>query len=285
LDFVNFEEAKKRLGKSDEELQGMIKRGDLRAFRDGGAWKFRKEDVDAKAGGPAAPAEGEKDAGDTLMSIDADILFAEEEGVPADSAAETWIAADAEGVFPGAAQATPAPEQPRGVEEAMSAPETEPAPLALSPETDESSLGAVLSDEELGGTGTAAPLNAEEEPVIAIDAESGLASVVPGTTSGSAIAPSRTRVVTLVEPPAHHGAFTFMLGLATVALGLAIFAMISFLTNGVPGWLVALTRNDKEASMAPLIIWISAAVVVGVAAGIGYYLDKQRSARESLGNI
>jgi len=269
LDFVNFEEAKKLLGKTDDELQGMIKRGDLRAFRDGGTWKFRKEDIDAKGG---ATAEGAKDSGDTLMSIDADILFAEEEGVPADSAAETWIAADTEGVFPAAQGAS---ESPSGVEQAMSAPEAEPAPLALSPETDESSLGAVLSDEELGGGSQA---GGEEEPVIAIDAESGVASVVPGAASGTAMAPSRTRMVTLIEPPAHHGAFTFILALAAVCLGLAIIATTSFLSGGMPPWLVAMSKEST-----PLIIWIAVVVVAGIAAGIGFYLEKQRTAREALG--
>jgi len=117
MDFVPFEEAKKRLGKTDAELQEMIKKGELRAFRDGGTWKFRQEDIDAKSGAPAGAkaGEGEKDAGDTLMSIDADILFAEEEEVPADSAAETWIAADTEGVFPAGA----GHEQGRGVSDAM----------------------------------------------------------------------------------------------------------------------------------------------------------------------
>ena len=263
MDFTNFEEAKQRLGKTDEELQAIIDKGELRVFRDGGELKFRKEDIDAMAGG-AAPAEEEADAGDTLMSIDADILFAEEEEVPADSAAETWIAADTEGVFPA--------ETARGVEEAMAAPETEPAPLALSPETDESSLGAVLSDEELG---VAEEIG--EEPVIAVDAESGLASVT-GPSGASAVAPSRTRIVTLVEPPAHHAHFTFMLGLAAVGLGLAVLGLIGLLQGSVPGALESLASENT-----PLIILVAGAVIVGIAALVGHVLDKQRAARETLG--
>ena len=263
MDFANFEEAKQRLGKTDEELQAIIDKGELRVFRDGGELKFRKEDIDAMAGG-AAPAEEEADAGDTLMSIDADILFAEEEEVPADSAAETWIAADTEGVFP--------TEAARGVEEAMAAPETEPAPLALSPETDESSLGAVLSDEELG---VAEEIG--EEPVIAVDAESGLASVT-GPSGASAVAPSRTRIVTLVEPPAHHAHFTFMLGLAAVGLGLAVLGLIGLLQGSVPGALESLASENT-----PLIILVAGIVIVGIAALVGHVLDKQRAARETLG--
>jgi len=278
VDFVSFEEAKQRLGKSDEELRQMIDGGDLRVFRDGGALKFRQEDIDALAGGPAPSAEGreagageeeEESAGDTLMSIDADILFAEEEEQPADSAAETWIAADTEGVFPGEAVGA---EQLSGMEEAMAAPETEPAPLALSPETDESSLGAVLSEEELA----AGREEGFEEPVIAIDAESGAASVVSGAPAG--VAPSRTRIVTLVEPPAHHAQFTFMLGLAAAALALVALAAIALLRGTVPGALEAVTSGNT-----PFILIISGAVVIGIASMVGYVLDKQRAAREAIG--
>ncbi len=300
MGFVSFEDAKERLGKSGEELQQMIDSGDLRVFRDGGALKFRQEDIDALAGGPAPSAEGgeaaageaaaggaaageggageggageeeaeEESAGDTLMSIDADILFAEEEEQPADSAAETWIAADTEGVFPGEAGGE---EQLGGMEEAMAAPETEPAPLALSPETDESSLGAVLSEEELAA-GTEEEFG---EPVIAIDAESGAASVVSGGPSG--VAPSRTRIVTLVEPPAHHAQFTFMLGLAAAALGLVVLAAVALLRGTVPGALEAVTSGNT-----PLILIAGGAVIIGISAMVGYVLDKQRAAREAIG--
>lgn len=266
-DFVTFEEAKKRLGKTDQELQAMMDKGELRGFRDAGTWKFRKEDIDAKAG-----AEGgeKKDSGDTLMSIDADILFAEEEEVPADSAAETWIAADTEGVFPAQAAAD---EQARGVEEAMAAPETEPAPLALSPETDESSLGAVLSDEELG----AAP-GGGEEPVIAVDAESGVASVSGGASGASAA--SRTRVVTLVEPPAHHAQFTFMLALAAIALGLGAYVIMGVLSHTQPSLVKQLAGESVG-----LMVFVGVAVVVVIAALVGFVLDKNRAAREAAGSL
>jgi hypothetical protein len=263
-DFVTFEEAKKRLGKTDQELQAMMDKGELRGFRDAGTWKFRKEDIDAKAG-----AEGgeKKDSGDTLMSIDADILFAEEEEVPADSAAETWIAADTEGVFPAQAAAD---EQARGVEQAMAAPETEPAPLALSPETDESSLGAVLSDEELG-----AGAGGGEEPVIAVDAESGVASVSGGTSAAS-----RTRVVTLVEPPAHHAQFTFMLGLAAIALGLGAYVIMGVLSHTPPSLVEKLAGESVG-----LIVFVGVVVVVVIAALVGFVLDKNRAAREAAGTL
>jgi hypothetical protein len=258
MDFVDFEGAKKRLGKSDAELQDMIKKGELRAFRDGGTWKFRSEDIDAKAGAApaAAKAEGAKEAGDTLMSIDADILFAEEEEVPADSAAETWIAADTEGVFPGAAG---------GMSEAMTAPEAQPAPLALSPETDESSLGAVLSDEELGGG---------EEPVLAVD-ESALAGMGPSGSATAPLAPSRTRIVTLIEPPAHHAQFTIMLALGAIGLGVGAYILMAVLASLPAEMGQALPQFFQwlGTEMNGLFVVIGAAVVVGIAALIGYFLD------------
>ena len=276
MEFVTFEEAKKRLGKTDEQLQDMIKNGQVRAFRDAGTWKFRQEDVAALAGGaaPAAPPAGEKeeDAGDTLMSIDADILFAEEEEVPADSAAETWIAADTEGVFPG--EAAPGEEKPIGVEAAMAAPEAEPAPLALSPETDESSLQEVLSEEEVAGeAGVFA-----EEPVIAVDTESGVAAVVATSSTKSGIAVSRTRIVTLVEGPAHHGSFTVLLGMTTAALGFTMFALLALLAGARPGVVVSIGEGN-----AGVVILFGGAVVAAVVAVIGYVLEKQRGAREAAG--
>lgn len=260
--FTTFDDAKKRLGKTDEELKAMIDKKELRAFRDGATWKFREEDIDA-----IAPAAAEADAGDTLMSIDADILFAEEEEVPADSAAETWIAADTEGVFPGGGG--PGSEQARGLEQAMTAPEAEPAPLALSPETDESSLGAVLSDEELG----AEPAG---EPVIAVDAESGVASVMSGT--GGASVPSHTRIVTLVEPPAHHAEYTFMLVLALAGLGVAAVGFMAAMTGGVPSFMEALVKGNT-----PMIVIGVTGVLIAIAAVVGFILGKQRAAREAMG--
>ena len=286
MDFMSFEEVKQRLGKTDAEIEEMRKKGELRAFRDGATWKFRKEDIEALAAA-APPADG-KEAGDTLMSIDADILFAEEEEVPADSAAETWIAADTEGVFPAGPAAA---EQPRGVTEAMSAPETEPAPLALSPETDESSLGAVLSEEELGAGAEA------EGPVIAVDAESGLAQVVPSGGS-AAVAPSRTRIVTLIEPPAHHGEFTFLLAVTALALACAALVVIFAMTaagfpantaimegspqmqgpSGSAFFLMALMGSGST----PLVVVVVVAVIAAIAVLVGYVFQKQRAAREAL---
>ena len=280
MEFVTFEEAKARLGKTGEQLQEMIKSGQVRAFRDGGTWKFRKEDIDAMAGKPAgaepvgpAGEKKEEGKGDTLMSIDADILFAEEEEVPADSAAETWIAADTEGVFP--SEAAPGEEKPLGVEEALTAPEAKPAPLALSPETDESSLQEVLSEEEM-----AEEVEGDvfaEEPVIAVDTESGVASVVPSSATRSGVAASRTRIVTLVEGPAHHASFTVMLGMTTVALGFTVFSLTALLAGAKPSLVMGIGE-----STAGVIILAAGIFVTGVVTVIGIILEKQRKAREAM---
>ena len=287
MEFVTFEEAKTRLGKTAEQLQEMIKSGAIRAFRDGAVWKFRKADIDAMAPSaeapPQAPApaagagpageEKEEGAGDTLMSIDADILFAEEEEVPADSAAETWIAADTEGVFPGEAAA--GEEKPLGVEEALIAPQAEPAPLALSPETDESSLQEVLSEEEMaeevGGDVFA------EEPVIAVDTESGVASVVPSSATRSGMGASRTRIVTLIEGPAHHPSFTVMLGMTTVALAFTVFVLAALLAGAKPGLVMTIGEGTAGVAILAVGIFVTGAVTV-----IGLLLEKQRKARDAM---
>ncbi len=320
MDFVNFEDAKQRLGKGDEELQEMIRKGKIRAFRDEGTWKFRKQDIAAMAGDvPAeeeteeeltlepsapttpeamAPVEAEEgpvpalapsgeeepplvdegldeDAGDTLMSIDADILFAEEEEIPADSAAETWIAADTESVFPGAE--APGEERISGVEEALTAPEAEPAPLALSPETDESSLQEVLSDDELA-PGAEEDVFAEE-PVIAVDSESGLASVIStSSASTSGIAPSRTRIVTLVEPPAHHGAFTVLMALAVLCLIIATMVLVALTTNNPASFVKGLGGGSIGLVVIGMGIVLSVAIAI-----VGWVLEGQRARREAVG--
>jgi hypothetical protein len=299
VEFVNFEEAKKRLGKTDEQLQDLIKKGEIRAFRDEGTWKFRREDIDALAG-PAPPkvapgdsprraAEegplqlagegGETEAGDTLMSIDADILFAEEEEMPADSAAETWIAADTESMFPGSEE--PGQEAVLGVEEALTAPEAEPAPLALSPETEESSLQEVLSDDELGGAAApaATPGVFAEEPVIAVDAESGLASVISTASgSGSAVGPSRTRVVTLVEPTPHHGGFTLLMLVSVAALAVTAIVLMALVLGNRPGFI----ERIGEGNTGPIVIGVGTVLVVLIAM-IAWVVEKQRVRREALG--
>ena len=107
------------------------------------------------------------------MTIDADVLFAEgESGQPADAAAETWIAADLEGVFESEDFKAGASDEKLGA--AMTAKDPQPAPLSLSPEKDDTALGTVLMEGDSVGGGA-------EEPVLAIDPESGIATITAPT--------------------------------------------------------------------------------------------------------
>jgi excisionase family DNA binding protein len=46
-EFVSFEKALRDLKIQSEELKKLVSEGEIRAFRDGGSMKFRREDVDA----------------------------------------------------------------------------------------------------------------------------------------------------------------------------------------------------------------------------------------------
>lgn len=56
-EFVNFEEALRRLRVEEEELKKFVSEGEIRAFRDGQSMKFRREDVDAFAESLLPPLE------------------------------------------------------------------------------------------------------------------------------------------------------------------------------------------------------------------------------------
>ena len=47
--FVSFEEAIERLGVSADRLNEMRESGQLRAYRDGASWKFRRDEIDKYA--------------------------------------------------------------------------------------------------------------------------------------------------------------------------------------------------------------------------------------------
>ena len=102
--FYGFEEARRKLGISADELTALRQDGTLKAFRDGASFKFRKEDVDALArerglgSDPEIPltdidAQGPPPSGE----LDADlILMAEEE-----FGEELMTAADEDGTIIG----------------------------------------------------------------------------------------------------------------------------------------------------------------------------------------
>ncbi|NLX57925.1 MAG: hypothetical protein GXY74_02425 [Phycisphaerae bacterium] len=247
--YVTIEQAAKTLGKSVEQVREMMNAGKLRGMMADGTFKFKEEDIAALAGGK--PKE------DTLMSIDGDALFAEgDSGQSADAAAETWIAADMENVFESedfsldGSGAQPAGE------------EIQPAPLALSPESDDTSLGAVLMEEE-----GAAPL-AGDEPVISIDPESGIATITSPTPGIS-----RTHMIVVSEPEPRHKAFTPLLVVSVIVLGFALYGAASAIMP---------VAGSMDWAIQNLSYLVGGAVLVAVIAFVvGLVLDKQKAASEA----
>lgn len=85
-DFISFEKALRELKMRSEELKKLVSEGEIRAFRDGGSMKFRKEDV-ASLGNRAKGEEElafvdslEDDTGMVTEQIsDEDTLIAEDD--------------------------------------------------------------------------------------------------------------------------------------------------------------------------------------------------------------
>jgi hypothetical protein len=263
---ITIEEAAKRLGKTVDEIQAMRKAGQLRTIMSGGI-KFKESEIAALEKG-AAPGEA-KGKEDTLMTIDADVLFAEGEGnQPADAAAETWIAADMESVFESEDfKNQPVGDEPLGrAKGALGAKDLEPAPLPLSRESDDTSLGAVLMEGE----------GAAEEPVISIDPESGIATITSPTPGIS-----RTRMIVVTEPEPRHKAFTPLIIISTLLVGFALVAVVSAVSGFLPG----LVKDIGENGMSIAEFLIGAIFVTLIAGVIGYVLDKQKAQAEAMAAI
>ncbi len=258
--YITIEEASQRTGKPIEELRGLMNEGKLRGVRADGTFKFKENDIAA-----LQPA-GEDSKEDTLMTIDADVLFAEgETDQPADAAAETWIAADMESVFD--SEDFDVGDEPlgqaRGSDSAMSARDLEPAPLVLSPEKDDTSLGAVLmeDDGDLDDQG--------DEPVISIDPESGIATITSPTPGVS-----RTHMIAVAEPEPHHMAFTPLLVVSLLALGFAALAMAAMLTGA------GMELVEKVVENVGIFVGVLLGVAV-IAAIAGFVFDRSKASREA----
>lgn len=265
--YITIEEAGQRLGKTAEEMMAMMNAGELRGVRDGGTFKFKDEDVDALAGSAKE---------DTLMTIDADVLFAEgESGQPADAAAETWIAADLENVFESEdfkadAIGDEALGQVASLEDAMTARDLEPAPLPLSPEKDDTALGTVLMDGDLATEGTVTGLGGDES-MIAIDPESGIATIAAPTPGIS-----RTHMIVVSEPEPRHKAFTPLLVVSFIALAFAL--MTAWVTVvgviPVPDYIATVQENLPAFAGGAMAVALVAAIV-------GFVLDRQKASAEA----
>lgn len=250
--YLTVEEVAQKLGKAVDEVQAMMNAGELHGMMADGVFKFKESEVEALAG---------KSKEDTLMTIEGDVLFAEGQAdEPADAAAETWIAADMENVFES---------EDFNIDSAspMATDELQPAPLVLSPESDDTSLGAVLMEDEGAAPGEDA---LGDEPVISIDPESGIATITSPTPGIS-----RTHMIIVSEPEPRHKAFTPLLAISVIVGLFALFAMGSATLGLLP--------NDQvkwaEENLAYLAI--GACVVTVVAAIVGYVLDRQKAASEA----
>jgi len=263
--YITIDEAAQRLGKTVDDLRAMMSAGQLRGVMADGTFKFKASEV-------AALAPGGDVKEDTLMTIDADMLFAEGEGdQPADAAAETWIAADLENVFESEDfKAEPIGDEAlgraTGSRAAMEAADLEPAPLPLSPEKDDTALGTVLmeGDGEAEGAGT----GLGDEPVIAIDPESGIATITAPTPGIS-----RTHMIVVSEPEPRHKAFTPLLVVSFIAVAFSLLTMWSAVmgVSPVPSYVQTVYEN--------LPIFAGGALVVAlVAALVGFVLDRQKAA-------
>lgn len=247
--YISIEEAAKKLGKSVEEVRALMNAGKLRGIMSGGTFKFKESDVAA-----LGPAESKED---TLMTIDANVLFGEGEAEqPADAAAETWIAADMENVFESEDFKAGGK---GGAEAALGARDLEPSPLPLSREKDDTALGTVLME----GEGEAGP--GGEEPVIAIDPESGIATITAPTPGIS-----RTHMIVVSEPEPRHKAFTPPLVVSVIVMGFALAAVFAVVMGVVPPYVLAVEQN--------LLFFTALAAAVAVIGGIvGYILDRQKA--------
>ncbi|NIA21286.1 MAG: hypothetical protein GWP05_04810 [Anaerolineaceae bacterium] len=254
--YLTIEETAQKLGKSVDDVRAMMNAGQLHGMMADGVFKFKESDVEALSG---------ESKEDTLMTIEGDVLFAEGEAdQPADAAAETWIAADMENVFESEdfniESATP--------ETAMTADELQPAPLMLSPESDDTSLGAVLVEDEAGQGAPGEDLLGDE-PVISIDPESGIATITSPTPGIS-----RTRMIIVSEPEPRHKAFTPLLAISLIVGLFALFAVGSAFMGLLP--------SQVEWAEENLPYLAGGAGFVALIAGIvGYVLDRQKAAGEA----
>ena len=264
--YITIDEAAQRMGRSVDEVRAMMNAGQLRGVMADGTFKFKDSDVAALAGGDVKE--------DTLMTIDADMLFAEGEGdQPADAAAETWIAADLENVFESEDfKAEPIGEEAlgraAGSRAAMQAADLEPAPLPLSPEKDDTALGTVLMEGEGEPSGAG---EVGEEPVIAIDPESGIATITAPTPGIS-----RTHMIVVSEPEPRHKAFTPLLVVSVIAVGFSLVTLWSAImgVSPMPSYIQTVYDN--------LPIFAGGALGVALIAGlVGFVLDRQKAAADA----
>jgi hypothetical protein len=116
------------------------------------------------------------------------------------------------------------------------------------------------------GEGAAAPGG---EPVIAIDPESGIATITAPTPGIS-----RTHMIVVSEPEPRHKAFTPLLVVSMIVVGFSMVTMWMAIKGLFPDFLA---RVEKDLPM-----FVGGAVGVALVAWIvGFVLDRQKAASEA----
>lgn len=93
-EFVSFEKALRELKMQSEELKKLVSEGDIRAFRDGDSMKFRREDIDALAGGGEALVFADSlddDTGMVTAELSADDTLLADDDVEDEAEAVTTV--------------------------------------------------------------------------------------------------------------------------------------------------------------------------------------------------
>ena len=90
--FLQLAEAATQLGISEEELNDLREKQEIRAFRDGSGWKFREEDI-ADLSTKLSAGDG---GSDSLLGMDSDLALDLDETDAADEEGKTVLVSDLE---------------------------------------------------------------------------------------------------------------------------------------------------------------------------------------------
>lgn len=293
--FYTAKEAARQLGKTEEDLKDLVRKGTLREFRDAGHVNYKVNDVDALAG-PGGSASGEivlepaEDSGIELAPSGSDVLSIEEV-VSSDAAGDTQAAQKKkkEGtVVPSVGVnvfdddeldevvdplAQTAVTDATGLDGAGSG----SGILDLTRESDDTSLGAELLEEIYTG---------EDEGTVEMgeDTRAGLDEAIPETDArdeeevfGSGAEPAATelrapasRVVVTYAPDAAATGLTALMVVAVAVMWFAGLAGAGLVRGIVPSILKAVYQNLGYYSGG-------AFGVAAIAAVIAYFVAKRSS--------
>jgi len=259
------EEAAQKLGVEPQRLGELVRDSKLRAFKDGPRIMYRVDEIDALAasgeliqeeeieltpadsssGSVAGLARADQPTGggkdDTVITAEGISIF-DEEDLEIDTADPMAKTHVAMSL-----------EEQVGVEGAG----TGSGLLDLTRESDDTSLGAVLEriDSEPAGRSAAGDLTGVGQAAVAVQAAQPTVPMV------------------VEEPDPMAGVFSGLAGGAAVLALLLAGTTFTAATETVPGFVSALGDNL-------LMAWLVCLVVLGVGAGLGWFLGKSAAARQ-----